>query len=53
MWAIFMLSALGFGLVALLLIYFGNKIINQMKKDNFKTEKELERKKEETKGENE
>ena len=44
MWLIFLLSALGFGIVALTLVYIGNKIINQMRKDDYKTEKELKEK---------
>ena len=34
MWLIFLLSAFGFGLIALLLCFIGNKIINIMRKDD-------------------
>ena len=52
MWLIFLLSAIGFGLAALLIIYVGNKVLNQMKKDDFKAEQELNGKdKTESKGE--
>lgn len=42
MWVIFLLSSMAFAIVALLMMYVGNKVINAMKRDDSKLEKELE-----------
>lgn len=42
MWVIFLLSSMAFAIVSLLTMYVGNKIINAMKRDDSKLEKELE-----------
>lgn len=47
MWLIFLLFALGFSIVGLIVVWLGNKIINAMKKDNYKTEQELKMKQKE------
>lgn len=44
MWAIFILSAICFSFITLLLLYIANKIILKMKEDNLKFEKEKEEK---------
>lgn len=41
MWVVFLLSAMGFAVVTLLLVYIGNKIINQMKRDDDKLNKDI------------
>lgn len=41
MWVIFLLSAIGFAIATLLLMYIGNKIINQMKRDDDKLNKDI------------
>lgn len=45
MWVVFLLSAMTFAIVTLLLIYVGNKIINQMKRDDDKLNKEINKEK--------
>lgn len=39
MWVVFLLSSMAFAIAALLLIYIGNKIINAMKRDDYKLNK--------------
>ncbi len=41
MWVVFLLSAMAFAIVTLLLVYIGNKIINQMKRDDDKLNKDI------------
>lgn len=41
MWVIFLLSAIAFGLVAMLFTWLGNKIFLSMKKDEEKTKKRI------------
>lgn len=41
MWVVFLLSSMVFAIVALLMIYIGNKIINAMKHDDYKLNKEI------------
>lgn len=41
MWAIFLLSAFGFAVAAMGLIWIGNKISNTMKRDDFDTEQKI------------
>lgn len=38
MWVIFLLSAMGFAIAALLVAYVGNKILNKIQSDNEKSE---------------
>ena len=38
---IFILGFIGFGMAGLIIAFAGNKILNHIKKDNYKTEKEL------------
>lgn len=44
MWAVFLLSATVFAIVVIFLLWIGNKVMNAIKKDNCKVEKELENK---------
>ena len=48
MWVIFLLAAMAFGIIALLFLWIGNKVVNSIKKEKYKVEKELkdEKKKE-------
>lgn len=41
MWAIFLLSAFGFAVAAMGLIWIGNKISNTMKCEDFNTEQKI------------
>lgn len=41
MWVIFLLSALGYALVAFIVLWIGNKVINAIKKENSKLDKFL------------
>lgn len=41
MWVVFLLASMAFAIVALLMIYIGNKIINAMKHDDYKLNKEI------------
>lgn len=43
MWAIFLLSAMGFAIATLILVWIGNKIINSMIKENKKLENSEEK----------
>lgn len=47
MWVIFLLSALGYALVALIVLWIGNKVINSIKKENSKVDKFLKNESEE------
>lgn len=47
MWVIFLLSALGYALVALTILWIGNKVINAIKKENSKVDKILKNESEE------
>lgn len=41
MWVIFLLSAMAFAIVTLLVLYVGNKVINAMKRDDYKTDRDI------------
>lgn len=41
MWVVFLLAAMGFAVAALSVIYIGNKVVNAMKKDDAKLDKEI------------
>ena len=41
MWVVFLLASMAFAIVALLVIYIGNKIINAMKHDDYKLDKDI------------
>lgn len=41
MWAIFLLSAFAFAVVALGVVWVGNKVVNSMKRDDYNTQKEI------------
>lgn len=41
MWVIFLLSALGYAVLALVVLWIGNKVINAIKKENSKVDKIL------------
>lgn len=43
MWAIFLLSAMGFAIATMILVWIGNKILNLIIKDNRKLEEEEEK----------
>ena len=47
MYVIFLLSALGYALFALLVLWIGNKVINAIKKENSKVDKILKKESEE------
>ena len=47
MWVIFLLSALGYAVLALLVLWIGNKVINAIKKENSKVDKILKKESEE------
>lgn len=49
MWVIFLLSAMGFAVAMLIVAYIANKVWLQMKKDEAKTNREIEKDKEEKK----
>ena len=38
MWVIFLLSAMGFAIAALIVVYIGNKILNKIHSDNIKSD---------------
>lgn len=40
MWAIFLLSAFGFGAAAIGLVWVGNTVYNKMRRDDHQTQKE-------------
>lgn len=41
MWVVFILSAIVIAIATLFVIYIGNKIINAMKRDNYKLNKDI------------
>ena len=41
MWVVFLLSAMTFAVVTLLVLYIGNKVINAMKRDDDKLNKDI------------
>ena len=41
MWVVFLLAAMGFAIATLLLIYIGNKVVNAMKRDDVKLDKDI------------
>lgn len=41
MWVIFLVSVMVFAIIALLILYIGNKIILKMKKDQYEFDKEM------------
>lgn len=41
MWVVFLLSAIVIAIAALLVIYVGNKVINAMKRDDYKLDKDI------------
>ena len=41
MWVVFLLAAMGFAVATLLVIYIGNKVVNAMKKDDAKLDKDI------------
>lgn len=45
MWVVFLLAAMGFAVATLLVIYIGNKVVNAMKKDDAKLDKDINKKK--------
>lgn len=47
MYVIFLLSALGYAVLALLVLWIGNKVINAIKKENSKVDKILKNESEE------
>lgn len=47
LWVIFLLSALGYALIALIVLWIGNKVINAIKKENSKVDKILKKESEE------
>lgn len=54
MWVVFILSAMTFAIVTLLVLYTGNKVINAMKRDDYKLDRDINKyKKEENEKEKE
>lgn len=54
MWVVFILSAMTFAIVTLLVLYIGNKVINAMKRDDYKLDRDINKyKKEENEKEKE
>lgn len=47
MWLIFLLATLGFAIIALILVWIGNKVVNSIRRDNFKTENDMKKEEEE------
>lgn len=45
MWVVFLLAAMGFAIVTLLVIYIGNKVVNAMKRDDIKLDKDINKEK--------
>lgn len=41
MWVIFLLSTMIFAIVTLLVLYIGNKVINAMKRDDYKLNRDI------------
>lgn len=54
MWVVFLLSSMAFAIVTLLVLYIGNKVINAMKRDDYKLDRDIDKyKKEENEKEKE
>ena len=51
MWVVFLLAAMGFAVATLLVIYIGNKVVNAMKKDDAKLNKDINKEKNKREGE--
>lgn len=45
MWVVFLLAAMGFAIATLLVIYIGNKVVNAMKRDDIKLDKDINKEK--------
>lgn len=45
MWVVFLLAAMGFAIATLLVVYIGNKVINAMKRDDEKLNKDFSKEK--------
>lgn len=45
MWVLFLLAVLGYAVLGLIIVWIGNKVINSIKKDNKKANRELEEEK--------
>ncbi len=43
MWVIFLLSALGYAILALIVIWIANKVINSMRQENKKIDETLDK----------
>ena len=43
MWVVFLLSAIVIAIATLLVIYVGNKVINAMKRDDYKLYKDIDK----------
>ena len=41
MWVVFLLAAMGFAVATLLVIYIGNKVVNAMRRDDDKLDKDI------------
>lgn len=53
MWVIFILSAIVTAIAALFVIYIGNKIVNTMKRDDYKLDRDINKYKNEEEKEKE
>lgn len=51
MWVVFLLAAMGFAIATLLVIYIGNKVVNAMKRDDIKLDKDINKEKNKREGE--
>jgi membrane protein implicated in regulation of membrane protease activity len=45
MWVVFLLAAMGFAIATLLVVYIGNKVVNAMKRDDEKLNKDISKEK--------
>ena len=45
MWVVFLLATMGFAIATLLVIYIGNKVVNAMKRDGVKLNKDINKEK--------
>lgn len=41
MWVLFLLSAMGFAVATLVILYIGNKMINAMRRDDYKFNRDI------------
>ena len=41
MWAVFLLSAFAFAVLSLGVVWIGNKVVNAMERDDYKTQKHI------------